>query len=155
MGALKTFFRTAPVACIFPNAPAFCRSPAINPIMPQENICQGVQGPCPKMKLLTNPVSAPVKNPLSGPKTTPVMMTMALTGLKFGRGTMANTVLPTTPRAAITAMGTMSLAWGFLPKIRKKGTKETMRKNSASATSEFMITMSTQVRSSPNLSGGR
>ena len=68
---------------------------------------------------------------------------------------MANTVLPTTPRAAITAMGTMSLAWGFLPKIRKKGTKDTMRKNSASATSEFMITMSTQVRSSPNLSGGR
>ena len=84
-------------------------------------------------KVADKTVSAPVIKPASGPKDTAVIMTMADTGLKLGRGMMANTVRPTTPMAAITASGTSSLACGFSrSNTRKNGMAETARKSSAS-----------------------
>ena len=92
------------------NSPAFFISPVRKPIRPQQNICHGVHGPCPNRKLLTNAVNAPVRKPVSGPKTTAVIMITALQGLKFGSGTIAKTARPTTAMAAITATGTSSRA---------------------------------------------
>ena len=54
-------------------------------------------------------------NAVSGPKAAAVIMMMALTGLKFGKGISANAVLPTTHRAAISAMGTSSRACARCP----------------------------------------
>ena len=64
------------------STPARYKAPARNPAVPKANICQGVQGPWPKRKLLANPLTAPTKNPASGPKATPAIMTMAVMGLK-------------------------------------------------------------------------
>ena len=66
--------------------PDFCSRPATKPIMPQQNICHGVHGPCPNIKLETNAVSAPVIKPASGPNATAVIITIADTGLKLGSG---------------------------------------------------------------------
>ena len=49
--------------------------PAINPIIPKENICQGVHGPCLNIKLDTKPDNAPVKNPASPPNAIPAIIT--------------------------------------------------------------------------------
>ena len=61
--------------------PFLKRMPATKPIIPNENICQGVHGPCPKKKFETNPVTLPTKNPVSPPKHTPAIITSATTGL--------------------------------------------------------------------------
>ena len=138
------------------NSPAFFISPVRNPSSPQVNICHGVHGPCPKMKLLTNAVNAPVKKPVSGPNTMAVIIMIALHGLKFGSGTMENTVLPTTARADMTAIGTSSRACGRLrSKTRRNGTAEIARNSSPRIQSELLAKKLRKPWSSPKLLGLR
>ena len=94
------------------------KSPARNPSTPKANICQGVQGPCPKKKFDTSADTAPVKKPASGPKDIPVIITIAATGLNCGNIAKAN--LPIAAIADITAIGTISLALGFLLSNKEK-----------------------------------
>ena len=86
----------------------FIKNPDKKPIIPQLNICHGVQGPCPKNKFDARAAIVPVKNPASGPNTLAVIIIIADVGLKNGTG--ANATLPTAARAAITAKGIHSLA---------------------------------------------
>ena len=97
---------------VFLKIPFLKSIPAINPIMPSENICHGVHGPCPKKKFDTKPVTAPVKNPVSPPKHTPVIIITAKTGLNCG--SIKNAALPPTAIAHITLIITSSRACGFL-----------------------------------------
>lgn len=53
----------------------------MNPMIPKQNICQGVWAPCPKKKLDTKPDTAPTRKPDSAPKQTPAIITIAQTGL--------------------------------------------------------------------------
>ena len=86
-------------------------SPARKPTSPMANICHGVHGPCPIMKLDTNIDIAPTTNPPSQPNAAPEIMTIAMVGLKFG--TIKNAALPATARAHITARVTISLVCGL------------------------------------------
>ena len=86
-------------------------SPAENPTSPIENICHGVHGPWPNTIFDTSIVTAPVINPVSQPNATPLMITIAITGLKFG--IIKNAVLPTAASAHKTATVTRSLADTF------------------------------------------
>ena len=54
--------------------------PARKPSSPQQNICQGVQGPCCMNTFNIRRAKAPVRNPASGPKAMPVMITKAVPG---------------------------------------------------------------------------
>ena len=60
MGLVKRGFGWRMICPTVGKSPAFFISPVKKPRSPQVNICHGVHGPCPKMKLLTNAVSAPV-----------------------------------------------------------------------------------------------
>ena len=69
---------------------------------------------------------APTRNPASGPRVTPVMMTMATTGLNWG--SMKNAARPATAMALRTAMVTSSRAMGRrCSKTMKKGSIVTAR----------------------------
>ena len=68
-----------------------------------------------------------------------VIIMIALHGLKFGSGTMENTVLPTTARADMTAIGTSSRACGRLrSKTRKNGIALSARNKMPSSQSELL-----------------
>jgi len=95
-------------------------------MIPMENICQGVSGPCPKSTLEASMVIAPTRKPVSPPKATPAIMVTAITGLNCG--SMKSAARPAIPMAHRTAMITSSLACGFRPsKIRKKGSIHSSR----------------------------
>lgn len=64
--------------------------------------------------------SAPVKKPNSEPKYIPAITTIAVTGLKKGRGAKIN--LPATDKAVITASNTILRVEDFFSKLRKNGT---------------------------------
>ena len=65
-------------------------------------------------------VIAPTRKPVSPPKATPEMMTMAMTGLNWGN--MNSAARPAIAMAQSTAIITSSRALGLRPsKIRKKG----------------------------------
>ena len=72
-----------------------------------------------KENMEANIVSAPQRNPASGPRQTPAMITMAQTG--FTAGTIKNAARPTTAIAAKTAMTTNSLASGCAVQDHKEG----------------------------------
>ncbi|MNP36105.1 hypothetical protein D3C76_1294690 [compost metagenome] len=95
----------------FLSRPFLKKMPARKPMMPKQNICQGVQGPCPKKKFETKPATAPTRNPASAPKLTPAMMTIATTGLNCGN--IKKAARPATAMAANTAITMSSLACGF------------------------------------------
>ncbi len=101
-------------------SPLFFRSPPMKPATPKANICHGVHGPWPKMKLLTKPLTAPVRNPAEGPKAIPDIITIPVMGLNCG--SMTKAALETTAMAQRTAMLTISLACGLrLSNPTKKG----------------------------------
>ena len=81
--------------------------------MPKENICHGVQGPCPINMLDNIMIRQPTRNPASPPKDTPVRITIAATGLKLG--TIKKAALPATPIAARTEITMISRAFGLRP----------------------------------------
>ena len=82
-------------------------------MIPKENICHGVHGPCPINILEISMIRQPTRKPASPPKEIPVRITKAATGLKLG--TMKKAALPETPSADSTAITMISLAFGFLP----------------------------------------
>lgn len=105
----------------FLSSPLCLSIPAIKPMSPKLNICHGVQGPCPNIKLDTNADDAPTKNPDSAPKVTPAIIITAIVGLKAG--TMKNIDLPITAVAERTAIIISSLACGSLfSNVIKNGT---------------------------------
>lgn len=55
-------------------------TPEMVPTSPQENICQGVQGPCPKNMLEVNAAVLPTRNPAKGPNIYPEIDTMKVVG---------------------------------------------------------------------------
>ena len=100
--------------------PRSARAPKAQPQSPKASICHGVQGPWPKMKLLTSAASDPTMNPDEAPRPMPATMTTAAMGLKWG--THRNAAREATARAAITAMTTSSRAEGRrCSKDAKKG----------------------------------
>ena len=98
--------------------PRLASAPKARPQSPKASICQGVQGPCPKMKLLVSAESEPTRKPDEGPKAMPAIITMAAMGLK--PGSQMNAARAATARAHMTASMTSSRAWGLR---RSKPTK--------------------------------
>lgn len=94
--------------------------PAIKPMIPHENIWNGVQGPWPKYIFDNNAVKAPTRKPASAPKEIADKITIAVTGLN--PGIAANKKRPTTDKAIITANITIRLIFvSLFSNERKKG----------------------------------
>lgn len=94
------------------------RTPARKPMIPMQNICQGVHTPWENSILDTSMDKAPTRKPLSPPRATPEMMVIAITGLNWG--SMKNAARPATEMAHSTAMTTSSRAWGRRPSNTRK-----------------------------------
>lgn len=80
--------------------------PAIKPIIPHENICHGVHGPCPKKMLDTIAAVAPIINPVSLPNTIAETIMTKEVGCTLGK--IENGTRLTAAIAANTATRTIS-----------------------------------------------
>ena len=92
-------------------------------MMPKENICQGVHGPLPVEKIGDKPGQGACQETCLSAKTDAVMMTIAAVGLNCG--SIKKAARPATARPAITAMTTISRAWGLrFSNTRKNGSMD-------------------------------
>lgn len=90
-------------------------------MIPQENIWNGVHGPCPKYIFETTADREPTKNPDSEPKYIADITTIAVTGLN--PGTMAKINRPAEDSATIAAIAINSLLLCVLCSNLKKNSK--------------------------------
>ena len=107
--------------------------PETRPIKPKANICQGVQAPCPKYIFEVKAMIVPIKKPVSGPLTIAPKIKMNNSGLTAGIA--AKIILPTTAKAQIIAIKTISREvcgdfsnfQKYIPKVKIKNPNENSR----------------------------